>query len=82
MVVDNYLLSNRERVYTPKEWLQQVEQVYQMQAVELPSEERVEALYSEWFGDQREEGRKRCIETGYHGVEFTVGNPLLLGSRW
>jgi iron only hydrogenase large subunit-like protein len=74
--------ANGERVYTPKEWLQQVEQVYQMQAVELASEERVEALYTEWFGGQREEGRKRCVETGYHGVEFTVGNPLLLGSRW
>ena len=74
--------SNHERVFTPKEWLQQVEQVYQMQAAELPSEERVEALYTEWFGDQREEGRKRCIETGYHGVKFTIGDPLLLGSRW
>ena len=73
---------NDEKVYTPKEWLQRVEQIYQTQAIELPSEERVEALYKEWFGDQREEGRKRCIETGYHGVEFTVGNPLLLGSRW
>lgn len=71
-----------ERVYSPKEWLQQVEEVYQKQMIELPSEERVEALYKEWFGDQREEGRKRCIETGYRGVEFTVGNPLLLGTRW
>lgn len=73
---------NTEQVYSPKEWLQQVEQTYQMQAVELPSEERIEALYMDWFGDQQELGRKRCIETGYHGVEFTVGNPLLLGSRW
>jgi len=74
--------TNSEQIYSPKEWLQQVEQNYQMQAVELPSEERVEALYIDWFGDQREQGRQRCIETGYHGVEFTVGNPLLLGSRW
>jgi iron only hydrogenase large subunit-like protein len=71
-----------ERVYTPKEWLAQVEAVYQQQPVELPSEKRVEALYNEWFGEHKEEGWKRCIETGYHGVEFTVGNPLLLGSRW
>jgi iron only hydrogenase large subunit-like protein len=75
-------VNNMEKVYTPKEWLQLVEQIYQTQAVELPSEERVEALYTEWFGDQRDEGRKRFVETGYHGVEFTVGNPLLLGSRW
>jgi iron only hydrogenase large subunit-like protein len=74
--------TNSEQIYSPKEWLQQVEQNYQMQAVELPSEERVGALYIDWFGDQREQGRQRCIETGYHGVEFTVGNPLLLGSRW
>ena len=74
--------SNSGRVFTPKEWLQHVEQVYQMQAVELASEERVEALYAEWFEDHREEGRRRCIETEYHGVAFTVGNPLLLGSRW
>jgi iron only hydrogenase large subunit-like protein len=71
-----------ERVYSPKEWLQQVEQTYQMQSTELPSEERVEALYKEWFGDQREKGLKRCVQTGYRAVEFTVGNPLLLGSRW
>jgi len=74
--------TNLEQIYSPKEWLQQVERNYQMQAVELPSEERVEALYIDWFGDQREQGRQRCVETGYHGVEFTVGNPLLLGSRW
>jgi len=74
--------SREERVYTPKEWLQQVEAVYQTQAVELPSEERVEALYTEWFGEHRENGRTRCIETRYHGVEFTLGNPLLLGSTW
>jgi iron only hydrogenase large subunit-like protein len=74
--------TNSEQIYSPKEWLQQVEQNYQMQAVELPSEERVEALYIDWFGDQPEQDRQRCIETGYHGVEFTVGNPLLLGSRW
>jgi iron only hydrogenase large subunit-like protein len=74
--------SMAEKVYSPKEWLQQVELTYQMQATELPSEERVEALYKEWFGDQREEGRRRCVETGYRGVEFNVGNPLLLGSRW
>jgi iron only hydrogenase large subunit-like protein len=71
-----------EKVYTPKEWLEQVEQTYHMEALELPSEERVEAMYKEWFGDHRDEGRRQCIETGYHGVEFTVGNPLLLGSRW
>ena len=74
--------SNTEQVYSAKEWLQKVEQIYQRQAVELPSEERVDALYMDWFGDQREQGIKRCIETGYHGVEFTVGDPLLLGSRW
>jgi len=74
--------TNLEQIYSPKEWLQQVERNYQMQAVELPLEERVEALYIDWFGDQREQGRQRCVETGYHGVEFTVGNPLLLGSRW
>ena len=74
--------NNPQQIYSPKEWLQQVEQNYQMQAVELPSEERVEALYIDWFGDQHEQGRQRCIETGYHGVEFTIGNPLLLGSRW
>jgi len=71
-----------EKAYTPKEWLAQVEAVYRLQAVELPSEDRVEALYKEWFGERRQEGRKRCIETGYHGIEFTIGNPLLLGSRW
>jgi iron only hydrogenase large subunit-like protein len=71
-----------EKTYTPKEWVQLVEETYQTQMVELPSEERVEALYRDWFGEFREEGRKRCIETGYRGVEFTVANPLLLGSRW
>jgi iron only hydrogenase large subunit-like protein len=71
-----------ETVYSPKEWLKAVEENYQMQAVELPSEERVEGLYREWFGDEVDQGRKRCIETGYREVEFTVGNPLLLGSRW
>jgi len=73
---------NTEKTYSPKKWLQQVEQTYQTQAIEPPSEERVEALYKDWFGDNREEGRKRCIKTGYRGVEFTIGNPLLLGSRW
>jgi iron only hydrogenase large subunit-like protein len=71
-----------ETLYSPKEWLKVVEEHYQMQTVELPSEERVKALYTEWFGDEVEEGRRRCIETGYREVEFTVGNPLLLGSRW
>ena len=71
-----------EKVYGAKEWLQHVEQVYQTQMTELPSLERVEELYGEWFGNQVDEGRKRCIETEYHGVEFTVGNALLLGSRW
>jgi len=71
-----------ERTYTVKEWLQLVEATYRTQVVEMPCEERVEELYREWFGEEREEGKRRCIETGYHGVEFTVANPLLLGSRW
>jgi iron only hydrogenase large subunit-like protein len=75
-------LNNTVKTYTPKEWLQVVEQTYHTEAVELPSEERVENLYREWFGDQLEEGRARCIETGYRGVEFTLANPLLLGSTW
>jgi len=74
--------NNAVKTYTPKEWVQHVEETYQTQVVELPSEERVDALYREWFGDQLEKGRKRCIETRYRGVEFTVANPLLLGSRW
>lgn len=76
------LTSGTETVYSPREWLHLVEQAYQMQAAELASEERVEALYREWFGEQRDEGRRNCIETGYRPVEFMVGNPLLLGSRW
>jgi cytosolic iron-sulfur assembly component 3 len=71
-----------ERTYSPKEWLQFVEKMYHTQTVELPSEERVEQLYKEWLGAEELEGRKRCVETGYRGVEFTVGDPLLLGSRW
>jgi iron only hydrogenase large subunit-like protein len=71
-----------EVVYTAKEWLWQVENVYQTQAIELPSPERVEALYREWFGSNYEEGRKCSIGTRYHPVEFTVGNPLLLGTKW
>ena len=73
---------NVTKIYSVQEWLQHVEESYQMQPVELPSEERVEALYREWFGEDRDEGRKQCIEARYQGVEFTLENPLLLSGRW
>jgi len=36
-----------ERTYTPKEWMQLIEEMYQTQKVGLPSKERVEASYRE-----------------------------------
>jgi len=74
--------SNSERTFTPREWVQTVEQMYQSQTIEWPSEERVAELYHEWFGEQPETCRKQFVETEYRRVDFTVENPLLLGSRW
>jgi iron only hydrogenase large subunit-like protein len=74
--------NNGERTFTPREWVHTVEQVYQSQSVEWPSEERVAEIYKEWFGEEPESCRKRFVETEYHGVDFTLENPLLLGSRW
>ena len=71
-----------ERTFTPREWIQAVEQVYQSQVVEWPSEERVQEIYREWFAEEGEKCRKRFVETEYHRVDFTLENPLLLGSRW
>lgn len=71
-----------ERTYSPKEWVQMVEQKYQSQTQEWPSEERVEEIYREWFGETGDVCRKRFVETEYHRVDFTLENPLLLGSRW
>lgn len=53
-----------------KDWLQQVEKLYESLKTEIPEENRtVTALYEQWLGGTESEKAGKALHTEYHAVE-------------
>lgn len=53
-----------------KDWLQQVEKLYESLKTEVPEENRtVTALYEQWLGGTESEKTGKALHTEYHAVE-------------
>ncbi|NXI72024.1 NARFL factor, partial [Anseranas semipalmata] len=55
-----------------KDWLQQVEKLYDSLKIEIPEENRTVAeLYEQWLGGMESEKAGKALHTEYHAVERT-----------
>ncbi|OLL23241.1 Cytosolic Fe-S cluster assembly factor NARFL, partial [Neolecta irregularis DAH-3] len=69
------VLTMEERIYTPKEWVDYVEGIYQGLPTCTLDLKSVQEVYG-WMRGQE----KELLYTGYRAVEHNLGNPL--GEKW
>ena len=72
---------SEERTLTPKEWLDHVEQLYQLDDGIYATQARAQDTLKRW-GLRDATGQEEWCRTQYHAVEATLVDPLAQASAW